>query len=62
MEKLKSELLNREKADYTAWRRDIAAYGFTPEETVWLCRMARLPADVLDEMTNYIQTMEELTQ
>lgn len=60
MEKLKNELLAREVADYTAWKGEIAAYGFTPEGTVRLCRAAGLPEKELECMLDYIRTMEVL--
>lgn len=60
MEMLKNELLAREVADYTAWKAALAAYGFTPEGTVRLCRAAGLPEKELAGMSDYIRTMEVL--
>lgn len=50
----------KEIEEYKAWKKELAAMGFTPEGTVRLCRKAGLPEEELAKMSEFFREMEVL--
>lgn len=52
----------KEIEEYKAWKKELAALGFTPEGTVRLCRKAGLPEAELAQMRDFFREMEALVE
>lgn len=52
----------KEIEEYKAWKKELAAMGYTPEGTVRLCRAAGLPEEDLAQMTAFFTEMEALVE